>query len=76
MGFDLSHVVDVISPAVAEQFSKSKRGENPRKALLTSSTWSDLKVLIEQPPGQPKIVLETDPRPAIDRADGFEDVGD
>lgn len=76
LGFDLSHVVDVISPAVAEQFSKPKRGENPRKALLTGSTWSDLKALIEQPPGQPKIVLETDPRPAIDRAEGFEDVGD
>lgn len=76
LGFERSHVIDVISPAVAEQYSKAKRGENARKALIKPDIWSALRDITEQPEGAPKIVLETDPRPGIDRAEGFEDVGD
>lgn len=64
------------SPAQIEVLTKAKRGENKRPALLGKTQWAHLAELIRQEPGQYRIALETDPRPAINRADGFEEVSD
>jgi len=67
------YVHELKSPAQIELLTKAKRGENKRSALLGKTQWSQLAKHIRQEPGAYRIALETDPRPAVTRADGFTD---
>lgn len=71
---DLIFVHELRSPAQIEALTKAKRGDNKRPPLLTKPQWSALAEHVRQEVGQPRIALETDPRPAITKADGFEEV--
>lgn len=67
----------IISPTTAEKLAtpkKAKKGEKPVPPALAPDHWSKLQELIIQGEGQPQIVLETDPRPALSQTDGFDDV--
>lgn len=70
----------VISPADAEKLAKvkkPKKGETAVQPVLKPETWEALQTQhIKQSKGAPQVALETDPRPAINRADGFEEVSD
>lgn len=71
------YVFKLISPAMAEKMAKPKRppkGEQPKPAPLPPSKWRVLQDLITRSEGQSAIALETDPRPALCKAEGFEDV--
>ena len=73
---DQMYSYSLISPAQAEQLAKvkkAKKGEPAVEPVLNKTQWSNLAALIEQHDGNPQIALETDPRPAITRADGFTD---
>lgn len=66
----------VISPTQAEKLAKpkkAKKGEPEVPPLLGPTQWTKLQPLIKQEKGKPQVALETDPRPAITRADGFTD---
>ena len=76
LAFNDMYDVSLISPAVAESLTKKKRDPQARPPPLGRAQWAALQALITQPAGSPQIALETDPRPAISRADGFEEVGD
>lgn len=68
----------VISPADAEKLAKAKKpkkGEAAVQPVLKPETWAVLQeTCIKQSKGAPQVALETDPRPAINKADGFSDV--
>lgn len=69
--------MSVISPTDAEKLSKGVKATAKREAVepvIGPRQWKELQDHIIQSPGQPTIVLETNPKPAISRADGFEDV--
>lgn len=69
----------LITPAQAEAFSKTKRakkGEPKVPPAIPGEQWSVLQGYMTGGKGQPSVVLETDPRPALAKADGFEDVQD
>lgn len=70
----------VISPADAEKMAKAKKpkkGEAAVQPVLKPETWAVLQeTCIKQSKGAPQVALETDPRPAINKADGFEEVSD
>lgn len=71
------YIFKLISPAMAEGMAKQKRakkGETPIPPAIPPSKWRELQDLITQDEGQPLIALATDPRPAVSKADGFEDV--
>lgn len=71
------YVFKLISPAMAEKMSKPKRppkGVAAQPAALPPSKWRELQELIVRGEGQPAIALSTDPRPALCKAEGFEDV--
>ena len=71
------YVFKLISPTTAEKLAsakKPKKGEAPQPAALPPSKWRELQDLITRSESQPVIALETDPRPALCKADGFEDV--
>lgn len=69
----------LITPAQAEAFSKTKRakkGEPKVPPAIPAEKWSVLQGYMTGGKGQPSVVLETDPRPALAKADGFEDIPD
>lgn len=71
------YVFKLISPTMAEKLAsakKPKKGEAPQPAALPPSKWRELQDLITRSEGAPTIALATDPRPAMCKADGFEDV--
>ena len=71
------YVFKLISPTMAEKLAsakKPKKGEAPQPAALPPSKWRELQDLIARSEGAPTIALATDPRPALCKADGFEDV--
>lgn len=71
------YVFKLISPTMAEKLAsakKPKKGEAPQPAALPPSKWRELQDLITRSEGAPTIALATDPRPALCKADGFEDV--
>ena len=71
------YVFKLISPTMAEKLAsakKPKKGEAPQPAALPPSKWRELQGLITRSEGAPTIALATDPRPALCKADGFEDV--
>ena len=53
---------------------RAKKGATPIPPEIPPSKWRELQDLISQSEGQPLIALATDPRPALNKADGFEDV--
>lgn len=71
------YIFKLISPAGAEALTKSPRvpkGAPKKPAALPPTAWKALQDLIIQGDTQPKIVLDTDPRPALNKAEGFGDV--
>lgn len=69
----------VISPTTAAKLAtskKAKKGEQPLPPVIDPDNWTKLQELIIQAEGQPTIVLETDPRPALSMTAGFDDVPD
>lgn len=67
----------VISPTAAEKLAKPvkvAKGETPPPPLLGPRQWEKLKGFIVRGEGKPAIALETDPKPALNNAEGFEDV--
>ena len=71
------YVFKLISPTMAEKLAsakKPKKGDAPQPAALPPSKWRELQDLITRSEGAPTIALATDPRPALCKADGFEDV--
>ena len=67
----------LISPTTAEKLAtpkKVKKGEQPLPPAIAPGNWAKLQELMIQGEGQPTIVLETDPRPALSTTDGFGDV--
>ena len=71
------YVFKLISPTMAEKLAsakKPKKGEAPQPAALPPSKWRELQDLITRSEGAPTIALATDPRPALCKAEGFEDV--
>lgn len=74
--FDQMYTSSLISPAAAEKLAKVKKGAAEPPAI-SAKQWLKLEGCISQSPGSPTVALETDPRPAIARADaGFDDVTD
>lgn len=69
---EVRYSYSLISPTQTEKLAvKKKKGPDP---LLREDQWVDMQPLIMQSKGKPQIALETDPRPAITPADGFEEV--
>ena len=69
---DVRYSYSLISPTQTEKLAvQKKKGPPP---LLDAETWEAMQPLIKQSKGKPQIALETDPRPAITKADGFEEV--
>lgn len=72
--FDEMYTSSLISPAAAEKLSKVKKGCKEPPAI-SAKQWLKLEAHITQSPGSPTVALETDPRPAIVKAEvGFDDV--
>lgn len=69
----------LISPAKTEKLAtpkKAKKGQPaPPPPAIAPTIWERLQEFIRQEPGKPAVALETDPRPAISKLDGFDDVG-
>ena len=71
------YVFKLISPAMAESLSKAPRvpkGTPKKPARLPPTAWQALQDLIVRDDGKPQIVLDTDPRPARNKAEGFGEV--
>lgn len=69
---DVRYSYSLISPTQTEKLAvQKKKGPPP---LLDAEKWEAMQPLIKQSKGKPQIALETDPRPAITKADGFEEV--
>ena len=71
------YVFKLISPAMAESLSKAPRvpkGTPKKPARLPPTAWQALQALIVRDDGKPQIVLDTDPRPARNKAEGFGEV--
>lgn len=71
------YIFKLISPTMAESLSKAPRvpkGTPKKPARLPPTAWKALQDLIVQDDGKPQIVLDTDPRPALNKADGFGEV--
>lgn len=71
------YIFKLISPTMAESLSKAPRvpkGTPKKPARLPPTAWQALQGLIVQDDGKPQIVLDTDPRPALNKADGFGEV--
>lgn len=69
----------LISPTTAAKLAtpkKAKKGEQLPPPAIAPDHWTKLQELIIQAEGQPAIVLETDPRPALSMTAGFDDVPD
>lgn len=69
----------LVSPTTAEKRAapkKAKKGEQLLPPAISPDHWAKLQELIIQAEGQPTIVLETDPRPALSITAGFDDVPD
>lgn len=67
----------VISPTQAESLSKPAKvpkGATPPPPVIGPRQWENLKGLIVRGEGAPVVTLETDPKPALVKATGFEDV--
>lgn len=67
----------LISPTTAEKLAtpkKVKKGQPPLPPVITQDNLVKLQELMIQGEGQPTIVLETDPRPALSTTDGFGEV--
>lgn len=76
---DQIYEYSLISPTTADKLAhppKPKKGAEPVQPVLGKTQWSRLQTLIKQTKGKPQIALETDPRPAISNAEGFEDNSD
>lgn len=72
LAHEVRYSYSLISPTQAEKLAvKKKKGPDP---LLTQEQWESLQPLVKQSKGKPQVTLETDPRPAITAADGFEEV--
>lgn len=64
----------LITPAAAEKLAKPKKGSKEPPAI-SAKQWQKLEARIAQSQGSPTVALETDPRPAIAKAEvGFDDV--
>lgn len=71
------YLFKLISPAMAESLSKPPRvpkGTPKKPARLPPTAWNALQDLIVRDDGKPQIVLDTDPRPALNKAEGFGEV--
>lgn len=71
------YIFKLISPAGAEVLTKTPRvpkGAPKKSATLPPTAWKALQDLIIQGETKPLIVLDTDPRPTLNKAEGFEDV--
>ena len=71
------YIFKLISPTDAEALSKAPRvpkGHPKKPAPLPATAWKALQPLIIRGDSKPQIVLDTDPRPALNKAEGFEDV--
>lgn len=70
------YVFKLISPAMAEKMAKPKKPAKGQPAVpptLPPIKWRALQGLITRSESQPVIALETDPRPELCKAAGFED---
>lgn len=77
LGHEHIYEKSIISPTTAEKLAtpkKVKKGEEPLPPVIGPTKWNRLQELITQGQGQPSIVLETDPRPAVSTTDGFDEV--
>ena len=66
----------LITPAQTEPLAKvkkPKKGESATPPIVAAEHWATMQLLIKQEKGAPQIALETDPRPALSRAEGFTD---
>lgn len=71
------YIFKLISPTDAEALSKAPRvpkGHPKKPAPLPATAWKALQPLIIRGDSKPQIALDTDPRPALNKAEGFEDV--
>lgn len=71
------YIFKLISPAMAEALSKTPRvpkGTPKKPAILPPTAWNALQTLIVRDDGKPQIALDTDPRPALNKAEGFGEV--
>lgn len=71
------YIFKLISPAMAESLSKPPRvpkGTPKKPARLPPTAWNALQDLIVRDDGKPQIVLDTDPRPPLNKAQGFGEV--
>lgn len=82
LGMRLGHGViyeqKLITPAKLEKLATIKRPKKGQPAvppIVGPTQWNRLQELIVQDRCQPAIALETDPRPAISKSDGFDEVG-
>ncbi|WP_315127318.1 DUF2800 domain-containing protein [Comamonas antarctica] len=74
---DQMYSQSVISPTAAEKLAKPvkvKKGETAPPPVLGPRQWEKLQEHIVRGNGAPAIALETDPKPALNNAIGFEDV--
>jgi hypothetical protein len=74
---ELMYDLSLISPTTAEKLAtpkKVKKGAKPLPPVISPDNWSKLQELMIQGEGQPTIVFETDPRPALSPTDGFGEV--
>lgn len=71
------YIFKLISPTDAEALSKAPRvpkGHTKKPAPLPATAWKALQPLIIRGESKPQIALDTDPRPPLNKAEGFEDV--
>lgn len=71
------YIFKLISPTDAEALSKAPRvakGQPKKPAALPATAWKALQPLIIRGESKPQIALDTDPRPPLNKAEGFEDV--
>ena len=67
----------LVTPAALEKLCKApkpKKGQPPTPPKVPSAVWAAVQNSIDQGETKPRIVLETDPHPALSKASGFEDV--
>lgn len=71
------YLFKLVTPAMVEKMAtpeKAKKGEKQKAARIGPRQWGNLQRLIKQGETKPRIALDTDPRPALNKADGFADV--
>ncbi|MFA9288134.1 DUF2800 domain-containing protein [Comamonas sp. SY3] len=71
------YVFKLITPAMVEKLAKAKKpkkGQEQQPARIGPRQWGNLQQLIRQGETKSQIALSTDPRSAVNKTDGFEDV--